>query len=64
VKVGRQCNDAASYASLSALCTIAAVGMIDGALFYPFSIFLTLSAVACGFIISPKDLEQGVKAGG
>lgn len=64
VKVGRQYNDAVSYASLSALCTIAAVGMIDGALFYPFSIFLALLAVACGFINSPKDLEQGVKADG
>lgn len=53
VRVGRQQNDAAAYASISALCTIAAVGMIDGALFYPLSIFLTILAVACGFVNPP-----------
>lgn len=50
---GRQHKDAAAYVSIASLCTIAAVGMIDGALFYPLSIFLAIVAVACGFVTRP-----------
>lgn len=46
----RVSRDSAGVAALSSMCTLAAVGLIDGALFYPFSIFLALSIVACGFI--------------
>nr|WP_246156555.1 O-antigen ligase family protein [Sphingorhabdus profundilacus] len=59
VKVGRQHNDAAAYASISTLCTIASVSMIDGALFYPLSIFLTGLAIACGFVNDSTQLERG-----
>lgn len=63
LKIGRQYNDAAAYASVSALCTIAAVGLIDGALFYPFSIFLAILAVGCGFVKSSEKREPGSAAG-
>lgn len=46
----RRRKDAAGYAAVAALCVLAAVGMIDGALFYPFSIFLALAIVACNFL--------------
>lgn len=55
----RRHKDAAAYASISALCVISAVGMIDGAWFYPFSIFLALSIVICGFVNgSSNSIEQ------
>lgn len=43
-------KDASGYAAIAVLCVLAAVGMIDGALFYPFSIFLALAIVACNFV--------------
>lgn len=52
---GRQHKDAAAYASITSLCTIATVGMIDGALFYPLSIFLAIVAIACGFVSRPAE---------
>ncbi len=58
----RQYNDVAAYGSISALCTIAAVSMIDGALFYPLSIFITVLAVACGFVDSPAKLQTAAKS--
>jgi O-antigen ligase len=56
LRYGRQHKDVAAYASIASLCTIAVVGMIDGALFYPLSIFLAIVAVACGFVSPPKNL--------
>lgn len=55
LQLGRQHKDAAAYTSITSLCTIAAVGMIDGALFYPLSIFLAIMAVACGFVSRPAE---------
>lgn len=46
----RMHNDAAAYASIAALCVTTAVGMIDGSLFYPFSIFLAIAVVTCDFV--------------
>lgn len=51
----RKSKDSAGIALLSSLCTLAAVGLIDGALFYPFSIFLALSIVACGFVTDQSN---------
>lgn len=49
LKRAREINDAPAYAAISALCTIAVVGMIDGAFFYPLSIILAVAIAAIGF---------------
>lgn len=51
----RVTNDAAAYAAVSALCTIAVISMIDGAFYYPLSIVLAAAAVATASVkISDK----------
>lgn len=51
----RVIDDAAAYAGVSALCTIAAISMIDGAFYYPMSIVLAAAAVATASVkISDK----------
>jgi O-antigen ligase len=46
----RQTRDASGYAAVCVLSVTIVVAMIDGALFYPFSIFLALAIVACNFV--------------
>ncbi|WP_373473250.1 O-antigen ligase family protein [Sphingorhabdus lacus] len=55
----REVNDAAAYAAITALCTVAVIGMIDGALYYPFSIVIAAAVVAIGNIEESAKNEQG-----
>lgn len=59
----RSAKDASAFAAVSILCIIAAIGSIDGALYYPMSIVLAITVVAIGFAnvsISPETEQQGV----
>lgn len=48
--ISRVSNDAAAYAAVSALCTIAVISMIDGAFYYPLSIVLAVALAATGSV--------------
>jgi O-antigen ligase len=58
----RKFNDASAFAGVSVLCIIAAIGSIDGALYYPMSIVLAATVVAFGFVnigMSPETDQRG-----
>lgn len=58
----RKFNDSSAFAGVSVLCIIAAIGSIDGALYYPMSIVIAATVVAFGFVnigMSPETDQRG-----